>query len=406
MESLVFMTAIISSVTADALAAARALLQSHLEWATSISGFAYRILEETGTAKPNYMVLPPPATTPALLRRTPELAAYGYLLDKCDETISDMWLSAVEHLRGREIYPADRQSFIFNPIEILGIATGLTFALTADEHREWLADTILRGMRQSQFRTPLSHLAANVALSTLSATKSSEVAQPDLPLDLLTGQDLLLTAGISLAFPERTNVDPLHLENVFIQKLLHEPLRLNDTAEAAAAIVLCDKIVARAALMNSDVKSDERIVALCRRFPLVVHALQNRQRQRPPFEIKDEYDVQDILHGILRLHFDDVRPEEVTPSYAGNHSRVDFFLPPERIIVEAKMTRKNLGQREIIDELSIDTVRYSKMKTIDTLICIVYDPQRFCTNPRSIETDVEDSGGRLKVRVVVCPHGI
>src|ERR1700677_806888 len=117
MEPLVLMTAIISSVTADALTAAQAVLQQPSCWATSIAGFAYRIFEETGTAKPTFMVLPPPATTPALLRRTPELAAYGYLLDKCDETISDMWLAAVEHLRGREIYPADRQSFIFNPIE-------------------------------------------------------------------------------------------------------------------------------------------------------------------------------------------------------------------------------------------------------------------------------------------------
>ena len=400
------MTAIISSVTADALTAAQALLQLPSDWATSISGFAYRILEETGTARPSFMVLPPPATTPALLRRTPELAAYGYLLDNCDETLSDMWLSAVEHLRGREIYPADRQSFIFNPIEILGIAAGLAFAPKADEHREWLADTILRGVKQSQFRTPLSHLAANVALSTISATTSSGVAPPDLQLDSLTVQDLLLTAGISLAFAGRTNIDPAHLERVFVQRLLKEPLRLNDTADAAAVLVLCHKIIDRAMLTSSDGKADEKIVALCRRFPLLVQALQNRQRQRPPFEVNDEYDVQDILHGILRLHFDDVRPEEVTPSYAGKHSRVDFFLPLERIIVEAKMTRKNLGQREIIDELSIDTVRYSKMKTIDTLICIVYDPQRFCTNPKAIETDVEDSGGRLKVKVVVCPHGI
>jgi REase_DpnII-MboI len=33
-------------------------------------------------------------------------------------------------------------------------------------------------------------------------------------------------------------------------------------------------------------------------------------RDRAPFEIKDEYDVQDFLHAILKLHFDDVRPEE------------------------------------------------------------------------------------------------
>jgi hypothetical protein len=34
-------------------------------------------------------------------------------------------MEGFEHLRGRQIYPTDRQSFIFNPVEILGVATGL-----------------------------------------------------------------------------------------------------------------------------------------------------------------------------------------------------------------------------------------------------------------------------------------
>jgi hypothetical protein len=62
-------------------------------------------------------------------------------------------------LRGREIYPADRQSFIHNPLEVLGVAAGLAFPSISAEHREWFANTIIRGMTQSQFRTPLSQLS-------------------------------------------------------------------------------------------------------------------------------------------------------------------------------------------------------------------------------------------------------
>jgi len=118
------------------------------------------------------------------------------------------------------------------------------------------------------------------------------------------------------------------------------------------------------------------------------------------------YDVQDLLHAVLTLHFDDVRPEEFTPSYAGNASRVDFYLPRERIIVEAKMTRNNLGQKEVANELVIDAARYAQMPTVDTLICVVYDPGRKCGNPKTLENDVEASAGRLKVRAVVCPQGL
>ncbi len=147
-------------------------------------------------------------------------------------------------------------------------------------------------------------------------------------------------------------------------------------------------------------------MSLCRRFPLLIERLQRRQRGRAAFVITDEYDVQDVLHAVLRLHFDDVRPEEYTPSYGGNASRVDFYLPRERIIVEAKMTRPTLGQREVTDALIIDAARYAQMEGVDILICLVYDPDRRCSNPQTIENDIEKSRGRLTVRAIVCPRGL
>jgi hypothetical protein len=81
--------------------------------------------------------------------------------------------------------------------------------------------------------------------------------------------------------------------------------------------------------------------------------------------------VQDLLHAILKLHFDDVRPEEVTPSYAGRASRVDFYLPRERIVVEAKMTRANLGQKEVANQLLIDVARYAQMPTVNAWCTIL-----------------------------------
>jgi hypothetical protein len=86
---------------------------------------------------------------------------------------------------------------------------------------------------------------------------------------------------------------------------------------------------------------------ICSRFHLVAKQLRERREDRPTLELKDEYDVQDLLHSLLRLHFDDIRPEEWTPSYAGNASRMDFLLKREQIVVEAKMARAKLGAKEI-----------------------------------------------------------
>jgi hypothetical protein len=121
--------------------------------------------------------------------------------------------------------------------------------------------------------------------------------------------------------------------------------------------------------------------------------------------VNDEYDVQDLMHAILRLHFDDVRPEEWTPSYAGKSSRIDFLLPHERMIVEVKMTRRGLGQKEVADELIIDAARYAKAPNVDSLVCFIYDPERRCPNPAALENDLMQNAGPLRVVAVVCPRG-
>lgn len=129
-------------------------------------------------------------------------------------------------------------------------------------------------------------------------------------------------------------------------------------------------------------------------------------RKRDPVTFNDEYDVQDFLLAILRLHFDDVRPEEWTPSYAGNSSRVDFLLPKERVVIEAKMMRDSLSQKEVVNQLLIDCGRYSNHSGVNTLACLIYDPEGKCQNPTAMENDIQNSGSRLKVKVIVCPRGL
>jgi len=65
---------------------------------------------------------------------------------------------------------------------------------------------------------------------------------------------------------------------------------------------------------------------LFEKFHNVVKQLRSRYNGRPTVDVEDEYDVQDLLHALLRLYFEDVRVEEWTPSYAGGSSRMDFLL--------------------------------------------------------------------------------
>lgn len=146
------------------------------------------------------------------------------------------------------------------------------------------------------------------------------------------------------------------------------------------------------------------IEKLCLRFHASARQLQQRHANRDTITIEDEYDVQDLLHALLRVHFDDIRAEEWTPSYAGSSSRVDFLLKAEQIVIEVKKTRASLKARELGEQLIIDRARYEAHPDCRTLVCFVYDPEGRIGNPVGIERDLEQHGGALRTRVIIAPR--
>jgi hypothetical protein len=67
---------------------------------------------------------------------------------------------------------------------------------------------------------------------------------------------------------------------------------------------------------------------------------------------------------------------------------MDFLLKRERIVVEAKMTRKGLDQKKVGDELIIDMRRYRLHPDVQTLVCFVYAPGGYCKAPTALENDL------------------
>ena len=142
---------------------------------------------------------------------------------------------------------------------------------------------------------------------------------------------------------------------------------------------------------------------LLRRFHLVARQLQLRHDERDSLLISDEYDVQDLLHALLRIYFDDIRPEEYTPSYAGSASRVDFLLKQEKVIVEVKLTSAKLRDKQIGEQLIIDIKRYQAHQDCETLLCFVYDPGGFLKNPSGLANDLSKKHDKLLVKVIIVP---
>lgn len=150
-------------------------------------------------------------------------------------------------------------------------------------------------------------------------------------------------------------------------------------------------------------KDPDVILSLAERLPLVVHQLRKRRESRSTLDVQDEYDVQDLFHALLRIHFDDIRPEEWTPSYAGASSRMDFFLPEIESVVEIKMTRPSMTAKQLGEQLTLDIAKYQKHPGCRTLFCVVHDPDGRIANPRGIENDLAKDTGKIVVRVMIVP---
>ena len=132
--------------------------------------------------------------------------------------------------------------------------------------------------------------------------------------------------------------------------------------------------------------------------------LRNRYNSRSTLEIDDEYDVQDLIHALLKLHFKDIRAEEHTPSYAGGSKRIDFLLKNEKTMIEIKKTRKNLADKEVGEQLLIDISSYGVHPDCQRLYCFVYDPEGRIGNPIGLENDLKKlSKEELEIIVMIFP---
>ena len=148
----------------------------------------------------------------------------------------------------------------------------------------------------------------------------------------------------------------------------------------------------------------EALKAIIDRFHLVATQLKNRYNNRTAFIITDEYDVQDLMHSLLKINFEDVRKEEYTPSYAGGSARVDFLLKREQIVVEVKKTRDTLKDKDVGNQLMLDIGRYKSHADCKHLICFVYDPDNLIVNPRGLEDDLNtNSTPEMLVQVYIRP---
>jgi hypothetical protein len=409
---------VIDPVLEDGLSAVMerigARIRRDLTWPTPAAGLASWAFNQVGA--PTFFKRPPENIDGVLAGRLgegPVLACCGYLLAHpaapgTETALAESWVQGIDLLSSRQSLPSDRQSFFFRPVELLGIALGA--AAVEAQHPQpsrWLRHLIEQGSDRLG-TTPWHRTLETFARAELHCTPRGRFnLSEEMTASEIAGLWLLAGTRPETAADTGVNESCEQIETRILRQVL-----LSETAEldvAEAAVLHC----AISAAVNKRLPHEDptpenalnTLVQIMRRFPKIVRELSNRQRSRPNLvRIHDEYDVQDLLRGILRGLFDDVRLEEWTPSRAGATSRIDLMLKREGIFIETKMTRPSLNQRKVAEQLILDKELYRGHPDCKMLLCFVYDPTHRLDNPESLERDLTEMGGPLPTVVIVSPH--
>ncbi|MCJ1700500.1 hypothetical protein MT356_12300 [Rathayibacter festucae] len=152
---------------------------------------------------------------------------------------------------------------------------------------------------------------------------------------------------------------------------------------------------------GSHLDAVKTVVALGERFRYVERELAHRHDAQPTIEIKNEYDAQDLYRALLKVFFEDVRPEDYVPTYAGASSRIDFVLPDFALAIELKYTRPSMTAKSLGEELAIDRSRYLSRSDVRHLVCLIFDHNGLIRNPRGLEKDIENTARGEDITVTV-----
>ena len=329
-----------------------------------------------------------------------------------DVSLEERLNEGFARLGKRDAYPRDRQSFAFRPSEMLGVCLLASHIRSSgDSNATWVRDVLGKLDAVTKGTNAWGRMTYAIA------RMEYQGGALDLPTEDLRTLRLpelallycLVRLGGLIAGAENkqsANTED-RLREDLLRRCLTERVETRESEELSAVYCALDDCLAVAVGHIDDDPSGTRKLQLLgrifERFQRSGLVLGNRHGKRPKIVIKDEYDVQDMLHSLLLAYFEVVIPEEHTPSTGGVPARIDFLLKRERIVVETKMTRKSLGQKEVFDELVADRERYKAHPDADHLVCFVYDPDHRCRQPEVLEQDLLKVDGRPKVTAFVYP---
>jgi hypothetical protein len=200
----------------------------------------------------------------------------------------------------------------------------------------------------------------------------------------------------------------LFLDGVDSNDTLYLHPNISDVGAGVNALIKLKNYLNNPHTKQKNIKLEpiEKIQLICEKFHPVANSLKIRRERRPTLIITDEYDVQDLFRSLLKLFFEDIRPENPTPIVAGASSRIDIVLNNEKIGIEIKMTRETSESEDsrIGKEMIEDIPVYKEHTYCKRLVFFIYDPSNKLKNPAMLISDIQkESTDNFPIHVSIRP---
>jgi hypothetical protein len=203
---------------------------------------------------------------------------------------------------------------------------------------------------------------------------------------------------------DRSRMDSLYWD--LVKRLPILQTSAFESLDWAVAAAVLDELMPRLT-GQGPLDAPSQVNAAMAGFKDVVAVLQQRRAGKTPFELKDEYDVQDVLYAMLRPVLVDLEREDPTPKDLGSSKKCDLVSRSNSLVIEAKYVRDKRHGTSVFDEIKVDVDSYHTHPACRDLVVFVYDAFGFVRNARQHERDFSGTrevrpGRRLRVTLKIC----
>ena len=113
-------------------------------------------------------------------------------------------------------------------------------------------------------------------------------------------------------------------------------------------------------------------------------------------KIENEYDLQHLLHAVLKPLYPDIRKEASEDSGVGT-IRTDLKIPCLNVAIEAKCTRDTMPLKKLTEEIEADIVHYTEKN----IVFFVYDKAKIIKEKQNYKTHFNRTFDGKNIKMII-----